>query len=120
MVLSSEEISILNGLIESTHNVSTYSYEIAVKGTMISGVATLVCVVIASIITWYFAVKMLNWARNEHDDEAKFWALVSIVVCFVVANIAINLVCYDPFMSIFAPEYVVIKMILQAASGVVT
>ena len=120
MVLSSEEVSILNGLIESTHNVSTYSYEVAVKGTVISGVATLVCVVIATIITWYFAAKMLKWARKDSDDEAMFWALVSIIVCFVLTTIAINLVCYDPFMSIFAPEYVVIKMILQAASGVAT
>lgn len=117
MVLSSEEISILNGLIESTHNVSTYSYEIAVKGTVVSGIASVVCSLIALIITFVAARKLWTWAKNERDGEAVGIAVFVSFGVLVGSIITMYLMFYDPFMSIFAPEYTVIKMILQAAAG---
>jgi hypothetical protein len=50
MVLSGEELAILHGMMNSTSSIATYSYEVAVRGTVVNGAAQLVCSGIALII----------------------------------------------------------------------
>jgi hypothetical protein len=120
MTLTSEEMSVLHGLINAAGNVSTYGYEVAVKGTVIEGAASLLISIIAVVATILVARKLLGWARSEGDHEAYLWSGAGIILTLILAYIATYLLLYNPIMSIGAPEYVVIDKILSAAANAAT
>ncbi len=126
-VLSNEELNLLHGLVSGIQNTSTYGYEVAVKGTVIDGIATLVCGLTVIISTIYIGKKLLKWAKEADDKRPTYdkgfpyaMAAVGIIVTVLVLAISASYVIHDPFMQIFAPEYVVVKQILAAAANVAT
>ena len=120
MVLSTEEMNVLHGLINTAGNVSTYSYEVAVKGTVIEGAASLLISIIAIVATVIIAKKMFGWAKEQHDDGAYAIVGFGIIVTLIVAYGISFLLLHGPIMSIGAPEYVVIDKILSAAANAAT
>jgi hypothetical protein len=127
MVLSSEELSLLHGLINGIQNTTTYGYEVAVKGTIVDGIATFVTGLITIIATIYVAKKMYTWAEIADKERPTYdkgfpyaLAVVGVIAALLVFAIASGSVIYDPFMKIFAPEYIVIKQVLAAAASAAT
>lgn len=124
MVLNSEELSLLHGLVNGIQNTTTYGYEVAVKGTVVDGIACLVCGLITIIVGIYVAKKCCKWAKEEEertcDGFAYFMAFLAVVVVLVVVGAVCSITIHDPFMKIFAPEYTVIKQILEAAASTAT
>ena len=120
MVLSSEEMSVLHGLINAAGNVSTYSYEVAVKGTVVEGLASLSISILTVIITVIIGKYMMTWAKNQHDDGAYAFAGFGVLITLVLTYGGLFLLLHGPIMSIGAPEYFVINKILSAAANAAT
>jgi len=118
-VLSGQELDIFKGMVANAQNVSMYSYEVAVKGTVIDGIATLICGLISVIITVYCGYRFLKWAKRQNDGS-EFLAIIGIIVVLMVSIFVTYIVIHDPFMQIFAPEYSVIKQLMKAAVNVAT
>lgn len=120
MVLSPEEVTLLHGMVQTATNVTTYGYEVAIKGTMVNGIASLISLVLVLISTTIVGSRMINWARkevSEGEDETimyvfAFFAIFTVLLLFsLIAG-----VIQDSIISIFAPEYVVVKQILAVAT----
>ena len=120
MVLSPEEVTLLHGMVQTATNVTTYGYEVAVKGTVVDGIACLVCGIITILACIYVAKKSCKWAKEEEertrDGFAYFMAFLAVVVVLIVVGAMCSIAIHDPFMKIFAPEYVVVNQILAAAT----
>lgn len=124
-MLTGEELDVLRGIASGMQNASTYGYELAVKGTVIDGVASLICGIITVISVIYIGKKLLAWAKTENkssynDGFSYVLAGFGIVISLIVISLVVNSVAYEPFMKIFAPEYTVVKQILAAAANVAT
>lgn len=127
MVLTSEELGIAQGIMHSIQNTSTYGYEVSVKGTVVDGIACLICGLITIIASYVVVKKLYEWAKKENEIKPK-WdkgfpylvALFGIMVAIIAIAIICNTTIYDPFMKIFAPEYTVIKQILEIAAKTAT
>ncbi len=123
MTLGPEELAILHSISQTVTNTTSYGYEIAIKGTVIDGIANIVCGLILMIVGVYSAKKMLMWAKREEDasDSLSYViAFIGIVVIFIASSLILTTWLHDPLMQIFAPEYVVVKEILKAAASVAT
>lgn len=121
--LSPDELTLLHGMSQAATNVTTYGYEIAVKGTVITGIANLISIIITIIATYVIGCRFINWANNEykiHDDGFVYViAVLGIVVCLLIFGL-ISSCIQDSIISIFAPEYVVIKQILATTANIAT
>jgi hypothetical protein len=117
-VLSGQELDIFKGMVTTAQNVSMYSYEVAVKGMVVDGIATLICGLLSVIITIYCGYRFMKWSEKEGDGSVTC-AVIGIIVVLVVSMIVTSVVIHDPFMKIFAPEYTVIKQLMEAAVNVV-
>ena len=119
MVLSPEEVTLLHGMVQTATNVTTYGYEVAIKGTMVNGIASLISLILVLISTTIVGSRMVNWARkvvSEGEDESIyigiFFGILIVLVIFSVVAASLQ----DSLIAIFAPEYVVVKQILAAAT----
>lgn len=123
MVLTSEELGIANGIMHSIQNTSTYGYEVAVKGTVVDGIASLICGIIVLAIGIYATKKMYAWAKEKDSESDGFSYVVAffgVIATLIVASLTISCIIHDPFMKIFAPEYTVIKQVLEIAAKTAT
>jgi hypothetical protein len=122
MVLSQPEMEMLNHMLQGAQNVSVYSYEVAVKGTVIDGAATLLCTAIALIITIISGVFLLKAIKREGEKDIDSFAplfvigIIALFVTYIIVHAAIWIGFHDALMNVYAPEYMVIKHILDAAS----
>jgi hypothetical protein len=123
MVMSPEELTILHSIAQTVTNTTSYGYEIAIKGTVIDGIANIVCGLILIAVGLYSAKKIVIWAKREEDNSdgiSYVLAFLGIVVIFAITSLILTTWIHDPLMQIFAPEYVVVKEILKAAASVAT
>ena len=119
MVLSPEEVTLLHGMVQTATNVTTYGYEVAIQGTVVNGIASLISLAVTLIASAVVGSKIVNWARNavrSGEDEfiwvfAFFGILVMLLIFAVIASCL-----QDSIIAIFAPEYVVVKQILASAT----
>ena len=122
MVLSPEELNVLHGMMSAAGNVTSYGYDVAVRGTVISGISDLICSGIALIVAVAFLYRFVNWVRTSEgvDGEDKAVAYVmGVVLAFVIFGVvAIMVDCTigSALMKIYAPEYIVINKIMEAAT----
>jgi hypothetical protein len=89
-----------------------------VKGTVIDGIANMVCGLILIAVGLYSAKKMLMWAKRDEDASDGFsyvLAFIGIVVILLITSLILTTWIHDPLMQIFAPEFVV-KEILKATT----
>lgn len=121
MVLSPEELNVLHGMMSAAGNVT--SYDVAVRGTVISGVSDLICSGIALIVAAIFLYRFVNWIRSstEADGEDKAFGyivgiMLSLVAMALVAG-ALDITIGSALMKIYAPEYIVINKIMEAATA---
>ena len=120
MVLSQTEIELAQQMMNSVHNVSSQGYEIAVRGTVISGLSDLVMVLLGIIVTIIFIKQYLKWIPNQDDlseSGAFCWGVVFSLAVFLVSAIGFNVIFHGILMSVFAPEYVVITKVLESAAS---
>jgi len=123
MVLSDAELKVLTDGINSAHNVSSYGYEVAVKGTMIDGISVIVVSLLSLFITIYAAKKVNQWISVQHEfskEGAICWSLVFLLVTYVLSYLIVYLIFHDALMYIFAPEYVVVTKIMAGAAAAIT
>ena len=123
MVLSDAELKILADGINSAHNVSSYGYEVAVKGTMIEGISIIVISLLSLFITIYTAKKVNQWISVQHElskEGAICWSLAFLLGIYVISYVIFYLVFHDALTYIFAPEYVVVTKIMAGATSVIT
>lgn len=121
--LSPDELSLLHGMVQAATNVTTYGYEVAVKGTVVNGIASLISMIITVIATYAVGRRFVNWANSEYKehDEAFSYVIAAMgTICCLLVFAFIASCIQDSIISIFAPEYVVIKQILATAASTAT
>lgn len=125
MVLSGSELELVNGIVRGAQNVSTYGYEVMIKGTIVDGIASLICGIFTTIFTLLIAKKLYIWAKKDEESRPSYdkgfsyaLAAVGVIVTLIALAMISSSVIYDPFMKIFAPEYIVVNKILEAAANV--
>lgn len=119
MVLSPEEVTLLHGMVQTATNVTTYGYEVAIKCTVVNGIASLISLIVVLIASAIVGSKMVNWARNavKSGENETIWILVffAMLVIFLIFAVIAGFL-QDSIIAIFAPEYVVVKQILASAT----
>lgn len=123
MVLSDAELKILTDGINSAHNVSSYGYEVAVKGTMIDGISIVIVAMLSLLVTIYTIKKINQWIKVQHEfskEGAICWGILFSLVVYLLCNGIFYLILHDAFMYIFAPEYVVLTKIMAGATAAIT
>ena len=123
MVLSDAELKVLTDGINSAHNVSSYGYEVAVKGTIVDGLSILAISIFSLIITIYTIKKISNWSLVQHEftkEGAICWDILFSLCVYLISYGIFYEVFHDALMYIFAPEYVVVTKIMAGATAAIT
>jgi SNF family Na+-dependent transporter len=120
--MNQQELELAGKIISEMKNATGYSYDILVRGTALDGIISTIVFVVATIAAALIAVYVFKYtekcnvtARYESDKFPPEWAsVIAFVVCVVIFAI-IGALIGDSVLHIVAPEYVVVKSIIEAA-----
>lgn len=125
MPMSAEEISlarefvgqlgnVTHSLTDSMTSVGSLGFDIMVKGTMISGFASIICTclwIISVVIGWKMSTKYMDTKDANDDDKFLISVVMTIATGFVMV-FAIKIL-HSGIIALLAPEYVVANNLLD-------
>lgn len=119
--------AMVSSIINGTQNVTAYSYEVAVKGTVADGAAGMVSMLFGAAVAAITAYYCWNWCKNtdpvkrEISKESGYlWSFVLIVAMFAISTMVFDWMFHGYLMCIFAPEYVVISKVLAGTMNILS
>ena len=115
MVLSDIELQLAEKIMDSMQNVTTYSYDVMVKGTAMSSLLDTMALFIGGIIgilVWWLTKSYIE-EYNKHNVEESV-TLTSILAGFAafVGSAILILIIFNSLLGYFNPEYVLMNKIL--------
>ena len=101
-------------IVASTQFAGSYAYEVMIKGTIATGISSLICLVVAVLFIWWSCRKMLTWAKNE-DEEVYVVAIVGMLISLFGTLFVTAAILQPSIMAILAPDYVVLNKLIELA-----
>ena len=102
-------------IVSSTQVAGSYAYEVMIKGTIASGISSLVCLVVAVAFIWWSCNRLLTWADNEKCDPAYAIAIGGILISLFGTLMITASIIQPSLMAILAPDYVVLNRLIELA-----
>ena len=119
--------AMVSSIINGTQNVTAYSYEVAVKGTVADGAAGMVSMLFGAAVAAITAYYCWNWCKNtdpvrrDISKEAGYiWSFILVAIMFVLSFLLFDGMFHNYLMCIFAPEYVVISKVLAGTMNILS
>jgi len=117
----------IGSVVNGTKNVTSYSYEIAVKGTVVDGIAGMIAMLFGIIMAVITAKYCWKWYKNYQPDRsgmgregAAIWSIIAVIFMGLSSAFVFDILFHQYLMCIMAPEYVVIDKVLSGTISILS
>jgi len=117
----------IGSVVIGTKNVTSYSYEIAVKGTVVDGIAGMIAMLFGIIMAVITAKYCWKWYKNYRPDisgtgkeGAAIWSIIAVVLMGLSSAFVFDILFHQYLMCIMAPEYMVIGKVLSGTISILS
>lgn len=102
-------------LVSSAQVAGSYAYEVMIKGTIATGISSLVCLGIAIAFVYWSCKRLIIWA-NKEDCETAYGIAICCMLISLFGTLFITAAIIQPsIMAILAPDYVVLNKLIELA-----
>ena len=117
----------IGSVVNGTKNVTSYSYEIAVKGTVVDGIAGMIAMLFGIIMAVIVAKYCWKWYKNYQPDGsgpgkegAAIWSIIAVVFMGLSSAYVFDMLFHQYLICIMAPEYVVIGKVISGTISILS